>query len=63
VTRRIAAFAGLLVVVSLALLLLWRVYVHHTSAEPYDREDAAIVRLGAGLDRSANAVKFAGEFC
>ena len=39
------ALAGFLAVVALALLLLYRVYVHHTRAEPYAGERPAVVHL------------------
>jgi hypothetical protein len=39
------ALAGFLVIVALALMLFYRVYVHHTRAEPYVEEGPAIVRL------------------
>jgi hypothetical protein len=39
------ALAGFVVVVALALLLLYRVYVHHTRAEPYVEEGPAVVHL------------------
>jgi hypothetical protein len=39
------ALAGFLVVVALALMLLYRVYVHHTRAEPYAEEGPAIVHF------------------
>jgi hypothetical protein len=39
------ALAGFVAVVALALLLLYRVYVHHTRAEPYVEEGPAIVKL------------------
>ena len=44
--RRIAAMIGLVAVVALALTLLYRVYVHHSQAEPYVEEPAgAVVRM------------------
>lgn len=44
--RRVAAMFGLVAVIALALTLLYRVYVHHTRAEPYvDDEDGAVVML------------------
>ena len=44
--RRLVAMIGLVVVIALALTLLYRVYIHHTRAEPYvDDDDGAIVRL------------------
>ena len=39
------ALAGFLVVVALALMLLYRVYIHHTRAEPYVDEGPAIVHF------------------
>jgi hypothetical protein len=41
--RRLVAFVGLVAVLALALTLLWRVYVHHTRAEPYDDGRGALV--------------------
>lgn len=43
--RRIAAMAGLIVLIVLALTLLWRVYRHHHAADPYELEQPALVRL------------------
>ena len=43
--RRIAALAGLIALVILALALLWRVYRHHHAADPYELEQPAMVRL------------------
>jgi hypothetical protein len=37
------ALAGFVAVVTLALLLLYRVYVHHTNAEPYVEDGPSIV--------------------
>jgi hypothetical protein len=45
VARRIAALLAFFALVLLALTLLWRVYVHHNEADPYDREQAVTVRL------------------
>jgi hypothetical protein len=39
------AFAGFVVVIAIALMLLYRVYVHHRDASPYDDDDSAVVRL------------------
>ena len=47
------ALVGFVAVVTLALLLLYRVYIHHTNAEPYVDDDRSIVRID---------VKFAGTF-
>jgi hypothetical protein len=47
--RRIAAIFGLVAVIFLALTLLYRVYLHHSQAEPYvDESDRAFVSLDAG---------------
>jgi hypothetical protein len=44
--RRLAALFGFVLVVALALTLLYRVYIHHTRAEPYvEEDDGAIVWL------------------
>ena len=45
VLRRIASLAGIIVLIALALTLLWRVYVHHNQADPYEREEAVTVEL------------------
>lgn len=46
--RRIAALIGLVAVIGLALTLLYRVYLHHSQAEPYvDDDESAVVRLDA----------------
>ncbi len=37
------ALAGFVAVVTLALLLLYRVYVHHTNAEPYVDDERSVV--------------------
>jgi hypothetical protein len=39
------ALAGFLVVVALAVMLLYRVYVHHTRVEPYVGEGASVVHF------------------
>jgi hypothetical protein len=39
------ALAGFIAVLLLSLLLLYRVYVHHTFAEPYVDDDRSIVRM------------------
>ena len=43
--RRIASLAGIIVLIALALTLLWRVYLHHNQADPYEREEAVTVEL------------------
>jgi hypothetical protein len=49
--RRLAAMVGLVVVIALAVTLLYRVYVHHTRAEPYVEDDGgAVVSRGVSLD-------------
>ena len=45
VARRIASLAGIVVLIALALVLLWRVYLHHEQAEPYDRDEPVTVEL------------------
>ena len=47
--RRMLALAGFVAVVVLALLLLYRVWVHHTEAEPYVDDEPAIVSLAANF--------------
>ena len=56
VTRRIASLAGIVVLIALALTLLWRVYLHHQQADPYDRDEPVTVELDGGRRSS---VKFA----
>lgn len=46
VARRIASLAGIVVLIALALTLLWRVYLHHEQADPYDRDEPVTVELG-----------------
>jgi hypothetical protein len=41
--RRLAALAGFVAVVALALVLLYRVWLHHRDAEPYVEEAPAVV--------------------
>lgn len=48
------ALAGFVVVVSLALLLLYGVYVHHNKAASYIDDDHPLVQVD---------VKFASTFC
>jgi hypothetical protein len=50
VARRIAALFAFFALIALAVTLLWRVYVHHNQADPYDREQAVTVRLDTRLD-------------
>jgi hypothetical protein len=56
VTRRIVSLAGIIVLIVLALTLLWRVYLHHRQADPYEREEPVTVELDV---RHAKSVKFA----
>jgi hypothetical protein len=56
VTRRIASLAGMVVLIALALTLLWRVYLHHQQADPYDRDEPVTVDLDVPW---RNSVKFA----
>lgn len=49
VTRRILALFGFFVVLALAVTLLYRVYIHHIEAEPYEEEESAVVRLEAKI--------------
>ena len=44
-TRRILALFGFFLVLALAVTLLYRVYLHHTQAEPYEEDASAVVRL------------------
>jgi hypothetical protein len=44
-TRRLLATFGIVALLALALTLLWRVYVHHTHAQPYDRDEPVVVSL------------------
>ena len=54
VLRRMLALAGFLVIVALALMLFYRVYIHHTRAEPYVDESPAIVRLDVKIARASS---------
>ena len=45
VARRITALLAFFALILLALTLLWRVYLHHNQADPYDRENAVTVHL------------------
>ncbi|HVE70697.1 MAG TPA: hypothetical protein VNI54_04955 [Thermoanaerobaculia bacterium] len=57
VARRIAALAGIVVLIALALSLLWRVYLHHQQADPYSREEPVTVELdvpGSTIVKIAN---------
>ena len=45
VARRIAALLAFFALIILAMTLLWRVYLHHTQGDPYEREDGVTVRL------------------
>lgn len=68
VLRRIASLAGILLLIALALTLLWQVYLHHSQADPYDREDSVTVELATqgkfcarvALNYSANGTTNAG---
>jgi hypothetical protein len=44
-TARIAALVGFMTVIALALMLLYRVYGHHTQADPEPDDESAIVEL------------------
>lgn len=41
--RRFLSIIGIVVLLALAMTLLWRVYSHHTQAEPYDDDEPAVV--------------------
>lgn len=56
VARRIAALAGIVIVIALALALLWRVYLHHQQADPYGRDEPVTVDLDV---RGGASVKIA----
>jgi hypothetical protein len=43
--RRALALLGFFAVIALAVTLLYRVYVHHTAAEPYVEDEPAMVEL------------------
>ncbi len=45
VARRFAALLAFFALIALAVTLLWRVYVHHNQADPYEREEAVTVNL------------------
>ena len=49
-TRRLLASLGIVAILALAMTLLWRVYVHHTNAEPYGNDEPVVVLF---LSRSA----------
>jgi hypothetical protein len=51
VLRRILALVGFLFVVALALMLFYRLYVHHTRAEPYTEGGPTVVRLDVKIAR------------
>ena len=53
VTRRLASLAGIVVLIALALTLLWRVYLHHHQADPYEREEPVTVELGQSFRKTA----------
>ncbi|HVG23135.1 MAG TPA: hypothetical protein VND45_03185 [Thermoanaerobaculia bacterium] len=57
-TRRIASLAGIIVLLALAVTLLWRVYLHHRQADPYEREAPVTVELDAP---ATVVVKFAND--
>lgn len=58
VARRIASLAGIVVLIALALVLLWRVYLHHEQADPYDRDEPVTVELDV---RPVTFVKIAND--
>jgi hypothetical protein len=51
--RRVGAILAIAVIVSLVLLLMWRVYVHHRNAGSED--EPTIVDLGVSAQRFAIA--------
>jgi hypothetical protein len=52
--RRLAALAGLFVLVMVMLALFWRVYKHHEEVNPYTREQPALVQ-GWGFPQGSPA--------
>ena len=62
VARRFAALLAFFALIFLALTLLWRVYVHHNQADPYERDEAVTVSLEILLDgREPAHVKIASR--
>jgi hypothetical protein len=53
VTRRILALFGFFLVLALAVTLLYRVYIHHIEAEPYEEEESAVVQLEVKIASSS----------
>jgi hypothetical protein len=49
--RRALALLGFFAVLFLALALLYRVYLHHTAAEPYVEERTSVVQIGEKFSR------------
>jgi hypothetical protein len=45
VVRRLAAFLGILIIVTLVGMLFWRVYEHHEAAEPYDMDETVVAHV------------------
>ncbi len=44
VARRVTALLGMVALIGLLLVLIWRVYVHHQNATPVD--EPAVVQVG-----------------
>ena len=59
VARRIASVAGIVILIALALAFLWRVYLHHHQADPYEREEPVTVELDTSF---RNSVKITSGF-
>jgi hypothetical protein len=43
--RRLAAFLGILIIVTLVATLFWRVYEQHQAADPYDMDETVVAHV------------------
>ena len=46
--RRLTALVGIVVIVSLALALMWRVYLHHQQIRDVEEVPAVVEHIGDG---------------
>lgn len=52
--RRVTAMIGIVVIIGLALMLIWRVYLHHRQIRLSD-DDSALVRLSSPSSHEVRA--------
>ncbi len=53
-TRRLGGILGLVIAISLALALIWRVYIHHRRADHRDEPAVVLLDISGDLVKSSS---------